>query len=60
MLKWLWRTGIADHVDAIADGYSVAPQASARPVSVRSQPARTWNQCVVVEDAAAGIEAARS
>ncbi|UBF24822.1 beta-phosphoglucomutase [Kovacikia minuta CCNUW1] len=54
------KLGIADHVDAIADGYSVqnpkpAPDLflfAARELGLKPI------QCVVVEDAAAGIEAA--
>ncbi|MBD2343145.1 beta-phosphoglucomutase [Anabaena subtropica] len=54
------RLGIADKVDAIADGYSVqkpkpAPDLflyAAQQLDLKPQ------QCVVVEDAAAGIEAA--
>ncbi|MBD2497350.1 beta-phosphoglucomutase [Nostoc sp. FACHB-280] len=54
------RLGIADKVDAIADGYSVEKPKPAPDLFLYAakelglQPA----QCVVVEDAAAGIEAA--
>ncbi len=52
--------GIAEKVDAIADGYSVqnpkpAPDLFLFAAKLLELPA---NQCVVVEDAAAGVEAA--
>jgi beta-phosphoglucomutase len=54
------KLGIADKVDAIADGYSVekpkpAPDLFLFAAKLLKLPA---NQCVVVEDAAAGVEAA--
>lgn len=54
------RLGIAQKVDAIADGYSVqlpkpAPDLFLHAAELLGLPP---NQCVVVEDAAAGIEAA--
>jgi kojibiose phosphorylase len=54
------KLGIADKVDAIADGYSVeqpkpAPDLFVFAAKLLKLPP---NQCVVVEDAAAGIEAA--
>ncbi|MBD2194919.1 MULTISPECIES: beta-phosphoglucomutase [Calothrix] len=53
------KLGIADQVDAIADGYSVqkpkpAPDLFLFAAHELGLPA---NQCIVVEDAAAGIEA---
>ncbi|MBD2356558.1 beta-phosphoglucomutase [Tolypothrix sp. FACHB-123] len=53
------KLGIADKVDAIADGYSVqqpkpAPDLFLFAAQELGLPA---NQCIVVEDAAAGIEA---
>ncbi|MBD2203765.1 beta-phosphoglucomutase [Calothrix sp. FACHB-1219] len=53
------KLGIADKVDAIADGYSVekpkpAPDLFLFAAKELGLPA---NQCIVVEDAAAGIEA---
>ena len=56
------RLGIADWMDAIADGYSVARHKPAPDVFLHAamqigiEPA----QCLVVEDAASGVEAARA
>ncbi len=56
------KTGIADRVDAITDGYNVQRPKPAPDIflfaanCLELEPA----QCVVVEDAAAGIEAARA
>ena len=54
------RLGIADRVDAVADGYSVEQQKPAPDLFLHAaaqlglEPA----QCLVVEDAASGVEAA--
>jgi len=56
------KMGIADRVDAIADGYNVQRPKPAPDIflfaanHLELEPA----QCVVVEDAAVGIEAARA
>ena len=53
------KLGIADKIDAIADGYSV-PQPKPAPdlfLYAAKQLGLAPNQCIVVEDAAAGIEA---
>ncbi|BAZ33184.1 beta-phosphoglucomutase [Cylindrospermum sp. NIES-4074] len=53
------KLGIADKIDAIADGYSV-PQPKPAPdlfLYAAKQLGLPANQCIVVEDAAAGIEA---
>jgi len=54
------KLGIADHVDAIADGYSVQRPKPAPDLFLfaANQLGLEPRQCVVVEDAAAGIEAA--
>jgi kojibiose phosphorylase len=54
------RLGIADRVDAIADGYSVERLKPAPDVFLHaaSQLGLRPQQCLVVEDAASGVEAA--
>ncbi|QLE58796.1 beta-phosphoglucomutase [Nostoc sp. TCL26-01] len=54
------RLGIADKVDAIADGYSVEKPKPAPDLFLYAahQLGLEPQQCVVVEDAAAGVEAA--
>jgi kojibiose phosphorylase len=56
------RLGIADQVDAIADGYSVSQPKPAPDVFLHAakQLGLEPEQCMVVEDAASGVEAARS
>lgn len=56
------RLGIADMLDAIADGNSVERQKPAPDLFVHAarQLGLQSSECVVVEDAAAGIEAARA
>jgi beta-phosphoglucomutase len=56
------RLGIRDLFDAISDGFSVERQKPAPDLFLHaaSQLGLAPEQCVVVEDAAAGIEAARS
>lgn len=56
------RLGIADQVDAIADGYSVERQKPAPDLFLYAaqQLGVPPEACVVVEDAAAGIEAAHA
>jgi beta-phosphoglucomutase len=56
------RLGIADRFDAIADGYSVQRSKPAPDLFVHAAKQLGLNpaQCVVVEDASAGIEAARA
>ncbi|BAY39840.1 hypothetical protein NIES2111_42170 [Nostoc sp. NIES-2111] len=56
------RLGIADKVDAIADGYSVQKPKPAPDLFLFAahQLGLEPQQCVVVEDAAAGIEAAKA
>ena len=56
------RLGIADLLDAIADGHSVAQQKPAPDLFLyaSAQLGLSPAECVVVEDAAAGIEAARA
>lgn len=53
------KLGIADKIDAIADGYSVSQPKPAPDLFLYAakQLGLAPNQCVVVEDAAAGIEA---
>jgi kojibiose phosphorylase len=54
------RLGIADKVDAMADGYST-PQAKPAPdifLCAADKLGLPPKQCVVIEDAAAGVEAA--
>jgi kojibiose phosphorylase len=54
------RLGIADQVDAISDGYSVANSKPAPDLFLHAaaQLGLAPAQCVVVEDAASGVEAA--
>lgn len=54
------RLGIAEHFDAIADGYSVSQPKPAPDLFLYAaqQLGLSPSQCVVVEDAAAGVEAA--
>lgn len=54
------RLGIADQVEAIADGYSVERPKPAPDVFLHAakQLGLEPEQCLVVEDAAAGVEAA--
>lgn len=54
------KLGIADYVDAIADGYSVAPPKPAPDIFLYAAKQLGLNpaHCVVVEDAAVGVEAA--
>ncbi|MDB9322052.1 beta-phosphoglucomutase [Nodularia spumigena CS-591/04] len=54
------RLGIADHVDAIADGYSVQQPKPAPDLFLYAakQLGVPPEQCLVFEDAAAGVEAA--
>jgi beta-phosphoglucomutase len=54
------RLGIANHVDAIADGYSVQQPKPAPDLFLHAaqQLAVPPEQCLVFEDAAAGVEAA--
>jgi beta-phosphoglucomutase len=56
------RLGIASLLDAIADGHSVERQKPAPDLFLYAagQVGLTSSECVVVEDAAAGIEAARA
>jgi beta-phosphoglucomutase len=56
------RLGIADLLDAIADGHSVKVQKPAPDLFLyaAAQLGLKPSECVVVEDAAAGIEAARA
>jgi beta-phosphoglucomutase len=56
------RLGIADLFDAIADGHSVSQQKPAPDLFLyaASQLGLHPAECVVVEDAAAGVEAARA
>ncbi|MCC6499379.1 MAG: beta-phosphoglucomutase [Anaerolineales bacterium] len=56
------RLGIADLLDAISDGNSVERQKPAPDLFLRAanQLGLPPRECVVVEDAAAGIEAARA
>jgi beta-phosphoglucomutase len=56
------RLGIADLLDAVADGNSVERQKPAPDLFLHaaSQLGLKPEECVVVEDAAAGIEAARA
>ncbi|HYW19317.1 MAG TPA: beta-phosphoglucomutase [Nodularia sp. (in: cyanobacteria)] len=56
----LERLGIADHVDAIADGYSVQQPKPAPDLFLYAakQLGVPPEQCLVIEDAAAGVEAA--
>src|SRR5687768_12806360 len=56
------RLGIADLLDAIADGHSVKVQKPAPDLFLyaATQLGLSPSECVVVEDAAAGIEAARA
>jgi beta-phosphoglucomutase len=56
------RLGIANRFDAIADGYSVQRSKPAPDLFVHAAEQLGLNpaQCVVVEDASAGIEAARA
>jgi len=56
------RLGIADQVDAIADGYSVSQPKPAPDVFLHAakQLGLEPEQCMVVEDAASGVEAART
>ena len=58
----LERLGISDLLDAVADGNSVEHQKPAPDLFLHSakQLGILPEQCVVVEDAAAGIEAARA
>ena len=54
------RLGIADRVDAISDGYSVARSKPAPDLFLHAaaQLGLTPEHCVVVEDASSGVEAA--
>jgi beta-phosphoglucomutase len=54
------RLGIADHLDAVSDGHSVAQPKPAPDLFfyAAAQLGLPPEQCVVVEDAAAGVEAA--
>jgi kojibiose phosphorylase len=54
------RLGIADRIDAIADGYSVQQSKPAPDLFLHaaSQLGLKPSQCVVVEDAASGVQAA--
>lgn len=54
------RLGIADKIDAISDGYSVVNLKPAPDVFLHAaeQLGLEPSQCVVIEDAAAGVEAA--
>lgn len=54
------RLGIADRVDSISDGYSVAQSKPAPDLFLHAaaQLGLPAEQCVVVEDAASGVEAA--
>ncbi|ARV60523.1 beta-phosphoglucomutase [Nostocales cyanobacterium HT-58-2] len=54
------RLGIAEHLDAIADGHSVSQSKPAPDVFLfaAQQLGLSPSQCVVVEDAGAGVEAA--
>ncbi len=54
------RLGIADRFDAVADGYSVTRQKPAPDLFLHAATllGLSPQQCVVVEDAAAGVEAA--
>jgi beta-phosphoglucomutase len=54
------RLGIAKYLDAIADGYSVSQPKPAPDLFLYAaqQLGLSASQCVVVEDAAAGVEAA--
>jgi beta-phosphoglucomutase len=56
------RLGIADLLDTISDGHSVAQQKPAPDLFLHAaaQLGLTPAECVVVEDAAAGIEAAHA
>jgi len=56
------RLGIADLLDAVADGHSVKVQKPAPDLFLyaATQLGLNPSECVVVEDAAAGIEAARA
>lgn len=56
------RLGIKDKLDAIADGYSVSQPKPAPDLFLfaAEQIGISASQCVVVEDATAGIEAARA
>jgi len=56
------RLGIGDRVDAVADGYSVERQKPAPDLFLHAAQrlGLTPEQCVVVEDAAAGVEAAKA
>src|SRR5688500_17339163 len=61
-MEVLERLGIADLLDAIADGHSVKVQKPAPDLFLyaATQLGLKPSECVVVEDAAAGIEAARA
>jgi kojibiose phosphorylase len=56
------RLGIADRIDAIADGYSVQQSKPAPDLFLyaASQLGLKPSQCVVVEDAASGVQAAQA
>lgn len=56
------RLGIASLLDAISDGYSVEKQKPAPDLFLHaaSQIGLAPHECIVVEDAAAGVEAARA
>lgn len=56
------RLGIAEYMDAVADGYSVINPKPAPDVFLHAafQLGLSPTQCVVVEDADAGVEAAKS
>ena len=56
------RLGIAEYMDAVADGYSVINPKPAPDVFLHAaeQLGLSPAQCVVVEDADAGVEAAKS
>jgi len=56
------RLGIANLLDAVSDGYSVERQKPAPDLFLHAagQLGRAPSECIVVEDAAAGIEAAQA
>lgn len=58
----LHRLCIAERIDAVSDGYSVVRQKPAPDLFVHAagQLHLPVNQCVVIEDAAAGVEAAQA